>query len=315
MLTIAPPPRARMPAAAARVHRNIGSMLSRIIACHSARAIPTSGMEREVLAGVVDQDVDRSEALARLPEQRVDVLLVGQVGADGDGRPPGLRDRGDDRRGLARTGRWWTATLAPAAARRVAIAGTDPLRGTRDDRHPTRQVEQIARIRDARRHDRSMPPRPAVRAPERRDDPIAGAFAPRPVTRHTPRHAPRGIPPQARLREDAGAGPSRRRRRRSVPGRAIRHPAAPGHPSPLRLPARGRGRPRVVGGPQGPDPRPGRAPDGGPRRGPPHRVFRLRGRHPRRSSTARATSSSGTGAPGRRRRRPSTPRPPSRPAS
>ena len=43
-----------------------------------------------------------------------------------------------------------------------------------------------------------------------------------------------------------------------------------------------------------------------PRRGPPARVLRLRGRDPRAASTAAATSSSGTGAPGkpRRRRRP-----------
>ena len=45
-------------------------------------------------------------------------------------------------------------------------AGTDALRGTRDHRHPARQVEQIARVRDARHHDRSMPPRPAARASE-----------------------------------------------------------------------------------------------------------------------------------------------------
>ena len=35
-----------------------------------------------------------------------------------------------------------------------------------------------------------------------------------------------------------------------------------------------------LGRPEGPDPRPGDAPDGRPRRGPPDRVLRLRGRHP-----------------------------------
>ncbi len=90
------------------------------------------------------------------------------------------------------------------------------------------------------------------------------------------RHAARGIPSQARLREDPGTGPGRADRR----DRAVRRPAPPGHPPPLRLPARDRGRPRVVGRPQGPDPRLVDPPDGRPRRGPPDRVLRLRGGHP-----------------------------------
>ena len=105
-------------------------------------------------------------------------------------------------------------------------------------------------------------------------------FAPRPATRHTPCHAPRGIPPQARLREDARAGAGRGQRRApSRGGRFViqRHRATRLHYD-FRLEVDGR--PRVVGRPQGPDPRPGRPPDGRPRRGPPDRVLRLRGRHP-----------------------------------
>ena len=99
--------------------------------------------------------------------------------------------------------------------------------------------------------------------------------------RQTDVDAPRGIPAQARLREDARAGTGQQTRRsRTGPHRPLRHPAPPRDPSPLRLPPRGRGRARLVGRPQGPDPRPRRPPDGRPRRGPPDRVLRLRGRHP-----------------------------------
>ena len=57
---------------------------------------------------------------------------------------------------------------------------------------------------------------------------------------------------------------------------------------------------RELGGAQGADAGPVGAPAGGARRGPPARVRRLRGRHPRAGSTAAATSSSGTAAPGSR---------------
>ena len=68
--------------------------------------------------------------------------------------------------------------------------------------------------------------------------------------------------------------------RRARPWRALRGPAPSRDAAPLRLPARGRRRPRVVGRAEGPDARFGPAPDGDPRRGPPDRVLRLRGRHP-----------------------------------
>ena len=51
--------------------------------------------------------------------------------------------------------------------------------------------------------------------------------------------------------------------------------------------------------PKGPTLDPDGPAHGGARRGPPARLLRLRGRHPARASTAAATSSSGTGAPGR----------------
>ena len=85
-----------------------------------------------------------------------------------------------------------------------------------------------------------------------------------------------------------------------APGRPLRRPAPSGPPAALRLPARGRRRARQLGGPEGADARPGGRRLARPRRGPPARVLRLRGRHPARASTAAATSSSGTGAPGSR---------------
>ena len=60
----------------------------------------------------------------------------------------------------------------------------------------------------------------------------------------------------------------------------VRRPAPPRDPAALRLPAGDRRRPRQLGRAQGPDPRPEDAAHGRPRRGPPDRVLRLRGRHP-----------------------------------
>ena len=94
--------------------------------------------------------------------------------------------------------------------------------------------------------------------------------------------AARGVPPQARLREDAGArarpaGP--RRGARAGPS-SVRRPEAPRDAPALRLPAGDRRRARLVGRPEGPDPRFEDPADGGPRRGPPDGVLRLRGRDP-----------------------------------
>ena len=85
----------------------------------------------------------------------------------------------------------------------------------------------------------------------------------------------------AKTAEPAGIA----RRRVSAPaarssGRPVRRPAPPRDPAPLRLPPRDRRRPRLVGGAEGPDPRSVEPPDGRPRRGPPDRVPRLRGRDP-----------------------------------
>ena len=62
--------------------------------------------------------------------------------------------------------------------------------------------------------------------------------------------------------------------------RPLRRPAPPGHAPALRLPARDRRRPGVMGGSQGPHARLGHPEDGRPRRGPPDRLLRLRRRHP-----------------------------------
>ncbi len=131
---------------------------------------------------------------------------------------------------------------------------------------------------------------------------------------HTDRHAPRGISAQARLRYDAGTrpGPGDRRER---PDRPLRRAAPPGHETPLRRPPGDRWRPRLLGGPEGPDPGP-QDRDGWPSTSRTTRssTSTSRASSPR-SSTGRATSSSGTGAPGSPRPRPLTPGRPSRRAS
>ena len=93
----------------------------------------------------------------------------------------------------------------------------------------------------------------------------------------------------AKTPEPAGAPGTGGRGGRDAAGRPLRRPAPPGHPASLGLPPRDGRRPRQLGRAQGPVAGPGDPPDGRPRRGPPRRVLRLRGRDP--------------GAPVRRRRR------------
>ena len=82
--------------------------------------------------------------------------------------------------------------------------------------------------------------------------------------------------------------------------RTIRHPAPSRHPAPLRLPPRDRRRPRQLGSPQGPDARLVGQADGRPRRGPPDRVFRLRGRDPGQAIRRRRRDRLGLGHMGTR---------------
>ena len=97
---------------------------------------------------------------------------------------------------------------------------------------------------------------------------------------------------------DGGVGHGRR------PGeRPVRRPAPPGDAAALRLPARDRRRPRLLGRAEGPDARPVDPAHGRPRRGPPDRVLRLRGRHPARRVRRRRRHRLGLGHAGSPRRR------------
>ncbi len=78
----------------------------------------------------------------------------------------------------------------------------------------------------------------------------------------------------------AGAGRAVGPRRVAAGREPVRRAAAPGPAAALRLPAGDGRRAGQLGGAQGPDARPVGAPRGVPRRGPPARVLRLRGRHP-----------------------------------
>ena len=114
-----------------------------------------------------------------------------------------------------------------------------------------------------------------------------------------------------------------RPRGRPRPGRAahtlarwpLRRPAPPGHAAPLRLPPRGRWRPRELGRAARTHAGPGRAPHGDARRGPPDRVLRLRGRHPGEAVRRGRRDRLGLGHLGGRGARPPTPPPRSPPAN
>ena len=136
---------------------------------------------------------------------------------------------------------------------------------------------------DRRRVSRGMPPTPRAVSPD--------ALAPY-----------RGKRDFAGTPEPAG-GPAPPAAGRGEP---LRRAAAPGPPAALRLPARDRRRAGQLGGAEGPDARPERAAARVPRRGPPARVLRLRGRHPGRRVRRRRRDRLGLRAPGSRTR-PTTP--------
>ena len=295
MLTIAPPPRSRITGAAACVHRNIDSRLSRNIACHSSSEISASGWSGKFWPALLIEDVDRSEPVVGLGEEIASTpASVVELGADRDRCAAGRRDR-----------------RRPRVSRPAGPGGSARPRSPRPSRTASRsRPRSPATPRSRSRRDRSGRAGRADAGRRSHAGAVCGPTAPASGTL-TP-DAARGIPPQARLREDAR---SRRRppRRRAgpVPDRPVRRPAPPRHPAPLRLPARDRRRPRVVGRPQGPDPRPDDPPHGRPRRGPPDRVLRLRGRHPGQAVRRRRRHRLGLGhlgaggADARRRDRPS----------
>ena len=161
------------------------------------------------------------------------------------------------------------ALEASVNAAKAARAGEKPVSVA--EAKKAREGKAAEKPAARKRADAATRTRPRPRAPRRSGSarPPDAATAAMPLEQYQP---------QARLRpktpEPAGAST---RARGHGP---LRHPAPPRDPAPLRLPPRDRGRPRQLGGAEGPDPRSGRPPDGGPRRGPPDRVLRLRGRDP-----------------------------------
>ena len=245
-------------------------------------------VEREVLAGVVDQDLDRSEPVVGLGEETRDTRLGVELGGDRDRRAARRHDPSDHVfRGLPIPAIVHDHSC-PGRREPRRDPGPDPLRGSGHDRDATGQVEKILWVRDIGwSWDASI-----SQCPSRNT--AASAISRRPRNR-----------PRPRTPDD----------RRPGPHRPLRHPAPPRDPAALRLPPRGRRRARLVGRPQGPRPStPTSA--GWPSTSRTTRSSTSTSRASSRpSSTVPATSSSGTGAPGSRRRRRRTPRPPSRTAS
>ena len=113
----------------------------------------------------------------------------------------------------------------------------------------------------------------------------AAPFAPREAVltlqRASPTGSARDLPPEARLRGHArtGGGGGRARPCREAP---LHGAQARRNPAPLRPSARGGWRARQLGLPEGPELRPRPEASRGGDRGPPARLRRLRGPHPRR---------------------------------
>ncbi len=178
MLTIAPPPRSRITAAAACVHRNIDSRLSRNIARHSSSEISASGWSGKFCPALLTRmstGPSRSSASAK---KRVDA------------RPPCPARRRSPRpcRRPARSPR-------PRASRPGDPAGS----GRRPVPRPSRTAWRC-RPRSPATHPVTIATRPVRSSRSCGCGTAAGMGC-----QYHP-HAPRGIPPQARLREDAGAG-------------------------------------------------------------------------------------------------------------
>ena len=124
MLTIAPP-RSRISTAAARVHRNIVSRLSRNIACHSSSEISTSGWSGKFWPALLTRMSIGPELLARGVKEAVCAGLVDELATDRDGGAARPLDPGDQL-----VGRLAPSTVVDDDAR---PGGREPLRDARTE--------------------------------------------------------------------------------------------------------------------------------------------------------------------------------------
>ena len=178
-----------------------------------------------------------------------------------------------------------------------SVAAAKGARGEPRTRKPRAGTKTKAKSRaKTRRAPSGWRPRRGRRRSERRARP--------------PDRSPRPLPGQARLRGHRRAVGHDRPPAAGNRFVVQRHRAR----APLRLPPRGRRRAGQLGGAQGADARPRREADGRARRGPPARLLRLRGRHPRRRVRRRRRDRVGLGHLGARPRG-DDPRAPSRPAT
>ena len=152
MFTIAPPPRSRITAAAAFVHRNVDSRLSRNIARHSSSEISASGWSGKFCPALLTRmstGPSRSSASAKncvtSPSLSRSAWIATAV-------PPARLMAPTTSLAACRSAPVVHDHACPGLGEPFRDPGPDPLRRPGHDRDATGQVEKVLRIRDVGCH-------------------------------------------------------------------------------------------------------------------------------------------------------------------